>query len=191
MAAKIRTFIAVDIGSGVLGAIGRELPRLIAAAPDFKWVATEKMHLTLSFLGDLLDRDVPEICRAVTQAVQGIEEFEVEIVGLGGFPHNDRPRVVWAGVDQGRQELCELQAAVAGAVSQLGFPSDRDVYTPHLTLARAGREGHYSRDLVDLIGQMNRHSFGVTSVDEVVVYASYREKTGPNYVPMAHIELAY
>lgn len=191
MKSRIRTFIAIDISPMVLGSLDNELPKLTAAAPEFKWVQTNNMHITLSFLGDVPDRDIPEVCGAVEKAVSTIEEFELEIVGLGAFPRNDRPRVVWAGVRNGRDEVCQLQAAVGQAVQQLGFLSDREIYVPHLTLGRAGRSATFTQELVDLIAETQDKQFGVCSVDEVVVYASYPERTGPVYVPMASLSLTY
>ena len=191
MAARVRTFVAVDVGPGVRHSIGREMPNLIAAAPQFNWVNVENFHFTLSFLGQVHDRELPEICQSIRDAVQSIEEFELEIVGLSAFPSSDRIKYVWAGVGLGKQELCQLQAAVAGAANRLGFPRDRDVYTPHLTIARAARNGSSNDAILSVLEPLGERSFGVCSIDEVIVYASYMERQGPTYVPMSTIALSY
>jgi 2'-5' RNA ligase len=190
LAAKIRTFVAVDLAPGVRHAIARELPNLQEAAPHFNWVRAENYHFTLSFLGDVKDRELPEICKTFQNAAQSVDEFELEIVGLSPFPSNDRLKYIWAGVGRGKEELIQLQAAVADAALQLGFPRDRDVYRPHLTIARAGRERFANDQVAALLAPLENRSFGVCSVDEVIVYASYLERQGPTYVPMSTIALA-
>ena len=139
MAARIRTFVAVNVGPDVRQAIDRELPKLIAAAPHLNWVKSENFHFTLSFLGEVRDNELPEICKVIADAVKPMEEFELEIVGLSAFPSIDRIKYIWAGVGLGKDELCQLQATVADAANRLGFPRDRDIYTPHLTI-RADRQ---------------------------------------------------
>jgi RNA 2',3'-cyclic 3'-phosphodiesterase len=191
MAARVRTFVAIDVAPGVRHAIQREMPKLMAAAPHFNWVKVENFHFTLSFLGEVHDRELPEICNAIHNAVQSIEEFELEIVGLSAFPSSNRIKYVWAGVGHGKEELCQLQAAVANAANRLGFPRDRDVYTPHLTIARAARNGASQADILSVLEPLGERSFGVCSIDEVVIYASLLERQGPTYVPMSTISLSY
>lgn len=191
MAAKIRTFVAVDIAPGVRDAIRRALPKLMAAAPQFNWIRAEQYHLTLAFLGDVADREIPEICAAFQQAVRSFEEFELEIVGLRVFPSIARMKYLWAGVGQGREELCALQAAVAETAQRLGFPRDRDVYSPHLTIARVPRGGQDVGEVLQELQVLEDKLFGISSIDEVVVYSSYLEKSGPTYVPMSTIGLQY
>ena len=191
MAARIRTFVAIDVAPGVRHSILREMPKLVAAAPHFNWVKVENLHFTLSFFGEVHDRELPEICQAIQKAVQSIEEFELEIVGLNAFPSSDRIKYVWAGVEHGKQELCQLQAAVASAANQLGFPRDREVYKPHLTLARAARSDSSNDGILSALVPLGARSFGICSIDEVIVYASYLERQGPTYVPMSTISLSH
>jgi 2'-5' RNA ligase len=193
MSSKIRTFVAVDVSPGVRQAIQREIPRLQAAEPSWNWTKVQNYHFTLSFLGDVLDRELPEICESFRKSVASIEEFELEIVGLRPFPSIDRVRYVWAEVGYGKKELCDLQSAVADAANQLGFPRDREIYTPHLTVARAGRgpaRHDLNENLLAVLEPLQDHSFGVSSVDEVIVYSSLLEKQGPTYVPMSTISLS-
>ncbi len=191
MAARIRTFVAVDVGPAVRSAIARELSKLIAVAPRINWTNSDQYHFTLSFLGDVRDQEIPEICKVIQDSVKPIEEFELEIVGLTVRPSIERMKFVWAGVGYGKEKLCELQTVVADAASRLGFQRDREIYTPHLTIARAARSESPPLDSLDLLAPFAERSFGVCSIDEVIIYASYPEKAGPKYVPMSTIPLSY
>lgn len=191
MAARIRTFVAVNVGPDVRQTIDRELPKLIAAAPQLNWVKSENFHFTLSFLGEVRDNELPEICKVIADAVKPVEEFELEIVGLSAFPSIDRIKYIWAGVGFGKEELCQLQAIVAGAANRLGFPCDRDIFTPHLTIARVGKNESPNDATLSLLKPLENRVFGISSIDEVIVYASYHDKGGPTYVPLSTISLSY
>ena len=49
-------------GSGISLAVQQNLAK---DTTDVKWVEEENLHLTLLFLGEVEDRDLPAICRAV------------------------------------------------------------------------------------------------------------------------------
>src|SRR3954469_8283022 len=110
--ARIRTFIAVDPGAKIrdqLAAVQRELAK---DTTDVKWVEENNLHLTLLFLGEVEDRELPAICRAVQQACAGQARFQLAIEGIGCFPNPRRPRIVWAGVGAGSAELIALHDAL-------------------------------------------------------------------------------
>ena len=71
-------------------------------------------HVTLAFLGDVPDTDVPAIEGALDRAVEraGIAPFEADIGGLGAFPSPENPSVVWLGFERGGDRLTRLHDAV-------------------------------------------------------------------------------
>lgn len=186
---NIRTFIAVDVSPEVQIMARRLIQKLTQAGVDYRWVAPENMHLTLKFLGNIQDREVPDVCRAVTSAVANLPPISVTVRGLGAFPSRARPRILWMGIEHGHDELIALQQAVEAALHPLGFLRERQDYRPHLTL---GRQPAGQRDVVPWTELMESEAntiFGGFEVDAVVVYASYLERNGPVYTPMATIEL--
>ncbi len=66
-----------------------------------KWVEEENLHVTLLFLGEVVDRDVPALCKAVADCCAERNSFPLSIESVGCFPNPRRPRVVWAGVGTG------------------------------------------------------------------------------------------
>ena len=96
----------------------------------------EGLHFTLRFLGNATldeERRASEACMA---AVAGVRAFPLVIGGLGVFPSDRRPRVVWLGVRDGAANLMALQRRVEEELLRLGVITARDSFTPHLTLAR-------------------------------------------------------
>lgn len=186
---RIRTFIAIDVNDEVRRKAGRLMRELGDLSPEYKWVEPENLHMTLKFLGDVPEEDVADVCRHVERACEGVESFPISIEGLGAFPDRDRPRVIWAGVGEGREELCALHEGIERELKKMRFPEERQTYRPHLTLGRKKHRGRYDAAMVDAIVEHESFYAGDFMVQQVVVYASYLDKRGPTYTPMSRVNL--
>ena len=138
----MRLFVAVEVPADVRAAVSRVVEPLRAAAPGLKWVAPERYHLTLVFLGTVSESLVERVVVAMRAGCAGVEPFALELDGaLGTFGR----RVLWAGLVPS-PELAALAGRVAAAVGGVVPVPDADrEYRAHLTLARAGREPVRSR----------------------------------------------
>ncbi len=183
---RIRTFVAIDVNDEVRRKTARLMRDL---SPEYKWVEPENLHLTLKFLGDVPEEDVADVCRHVERACDGVESFPISIEGLGAFPDDDRPRVIWAGVGEGQEELCELHGRIERELKKMRFPEERQTYRPHLTLGRKKHRGRYDPAMVAAIRENAPFYAGDFMVQQIVVYASYLDKRGPSYTPMARVNL--
>ena len=70
MPAMIRTFIAIELDDATQDALD-ELVTQLKRQPGsnaVRWVATDNIHLTLKFLGDVVASTVPDLQRAVADA---------------------------------------------------------------------------------------------------------------------------
>jgi RNA 2',3'-cyclic 3'-phosphodiesterase len=187
---KIRTFVAVDVAETVQRRAARLIELLSPSGSDVKWVEPPNMHLTLQFLGDVPQADVHAVCQAVERAVAGFPPFRMGMLGVGAFPHVGRPSTIWIGVDEGASELGTLHRVVQRALKPLGFPPERRVYHPHLTIGRMRRGGGPARhELGQVLREQQAFDAGSSMVDQVVVYASYLERAGPSYQAMSRIGL--
>jgi 2'-5' RNA ligase len=132
----MRLFIAVNIPDDVKEQVTHIQKRLRAVPVDVRWVEEEKFHLTLKFLGEVKDEKLPAVVAALAGAIQGSSPFEATLSGLGVFPGMRAPRVIWAGMQQGQEELRSLAEKVDAALSCLGFEREKRKFTGHLTLGR-------------------------------------------------------
>ena len=190
--AKIRTFVAVDVSMAVQSLADKTIDELRPIAGDYRWSQNENLHLTTNFTGDIHEHEVPELCACIKKACSGFSEFALEFGGLGAFPRPDRPRVLWLGVQEGREEMRELQRALAERLfDDMGFPPDRNDYSPHLTLGRLNHSNGWKPELLKRLNGEDEDAQPTATcfVDEVIVYSSFREKHGPTYTPMATVEL--
>jgi 2'-5' RNA ligase len=186
----IRSFIAIPLAGEVQRA-ARKIARELKGEKDgMKWVPEDNLHLTLKFLGDVVDRDIPQVCKVIRESCQDIAPFELEFEGTGGFPSDERPRVVWAGIISGGEFLVELVARLETNLATLGFkPEPRD-YRPHLTLGRAGSGSRSaSPEVIEKVKRFKRRRLGILPVDQVRLYASFLDKEGTTYNVMDKIML--
>lgn len=125
-----RLFVAIDLPDSVKDQI---LSLREDDLPPGRWARRDALHLTLHFIGD-----APEaVARAYQRRLAAVKigAFDLQIMGVGQFPINDRPRVIWAGA-QNRPALRALHEAVGGALESEGFRCERRRFHPHITLMR-------------------------------------------------------
>ena len=129
------------------GGVQRRRPSRGAAAYDaVRWTSPENMHITLKFLGDVHEDDLP-LLREELEDVAGDSARLMLSLGTNGcFPGERTPRVLWTGMDGDLRRMSSLAARLDGAMVRCGFPSERRDFTPHVTVGRV-RSGTQKRVL--------------------------------------------
>jgi 2'-5' RNA ligase len=186
---KTRTFIAVDALDAVHAAALTAIDRLRGAAECVKWVEPDNLHWTMQFLGDLTDQEMAEVCLRTTRAAARHESFELAGLGVGAFPSIQRPRTLWLGAGQGRDELTALHTSIDEGLFSLGFRRDSRPFTPHVTLGRASHGGHTGPVVAERLAKLADFDGGIQEVAEVIVYASELSREGPTYTVLARAPL--
>jgi len=137
---KIRSFIAIELPQGLKAELAKLQVKLKIERPRVKWVSPDGIHLTLKFLGDIEPAAADRISQAMTEAVNGIEPFELHVAQLGVFPSPRQVQVVWVGLDGQLDTLDRLYKQLENSMAKAGFPTEKRGFKPHLTLARVGDE---------------------------------------------------
>ena len=169
-----RLFVAIDLPDETKDRI---LSLREDDLPPGRWPRRDALHLTLHFIGE-----VPEsVAQAYQRALSQVDApaFDLRIQGVGQFPAADRPRVIWAGV-QNTPPLRALHEAVGAALESEGFRRERRRFHPHITLMRFKkpiRRGPASRWIqahIDFYSEPVR-------VQQFVLYESELNPSGPVY----------
>lgn len=124
-----RLFVAIDFPPEVKA----QVETVCHDLRDVSWVKPEQMHLTLRFIGDVDTARFKQVKDAL-QAVR-FEPFALTLKGVGHFPHQGMPRVLWVGVDASGA-LKRLARDVERAIVGVGFEPERRPFSAHVTLAR-------------------------------------------------------
>jgi 2'-5' RNA ligase len=186
----LRTFIAIELSQDVRQRAADLITRLARTGVKVKWVESDKMHLTLKFLGDVSQEQIPTVCSTVADAVRGTGTFSIDCRGAGAFPRVSRPRTVWLGFGAGTEQLVRLQEVIDKALAKVGFPREGRKYKPHLTLGRVRDGGAGVSSLGDLVQHNSDFVAGESTVEQVVVFASELTREGPIYTVLGRARLA-
>jgi 2'-5' RNA ligase len=183
-----RTFIAVELSEPALSDTVRLLKRLETKLPDIRWSKEEQFHITLKFLGQVDNRRLPEVCSAARDVAMHVSPFELKLEQLGTFPQGKPPRVLWAGISSGSDQLELLHEQLDTRLSEIGFPIEPRRFHPHLTLGRVNRQAN--KGLIEDALRAANQSFGtLCEVEELVLMASRRDRRQIVYEVMDRIQL--
>ncbi len=189
---RIRAFIAIELPDPVKQSLASLMDKLRPAEhPYVKWADTEGIHLTLKFLGNIAQGQVPRIIEGIAQAAQGLSPFELQIGGLGVFPNLQRPRVIWVAVKGDVERLSTLQRGIDHVLLPLGFSREERPFTPHLTLGRLReRASPGERSSIGKLMMATEFEGGPTmEVKEISLMRSTLTPSGAIYSRLASVEL--
>jgi RNA 2',3'-cyclic 3'-phosphodiesterase len=179
--ARLRTFIAVDIGRKLRDCCIDMQENLARLGVDVKWVDAENLHVTLLFLGEVDERTIPAVCKAVAGVCAEREPFALSVEKVGCFGSPRRPRTLWAGIGEGAEELKALHDALEPPLLELGcYRHEERQFTPHITLGRA-KSADPDDTLPAALKKYATWNAGEVEVREVLVMSSELTRTGPIY----------
>ena len=178
----MRLFVALDIPDAVRRALRESIARMKPECDDARWVRPEGMHVTLKFLGETDGAKLDSI-KAALSPVNSDRPVDLDFRGLGFFPNEFHPRVIWCGV-KGSSNLVTLAASVDAALQPLGFSPESREFSPHLTLARF--DSHKGLDtLVRAANNLKSYDFGSARQSEFYLYQSVLKRGGAEYTRLA------
>jgi RNA 2',3'-cyclic 3'-phosphodiesterase len=132
----LRLFVALEVPDPPRRDLKRRVDSVRDRLPRARWVDLENVHLTLLFLGETAEGDVPALAAGLREAFARCPPLELRLVAGGTFPPGRPARVAWVGVEA-PEELMTLQADITrAAVEALGFEPEERPYRAHVTLAR-------------------------------------------------------
>ncbi len=105
----MRTFIAIELDEACRRRLVKAVELLRPTAGGVRWVSAESMHLTLKFIGEVDELDIPGAIEALGPAAEAGEQFTMRVSGVSGFPPHGRPRVIHVGIEEPDGVLAALQ----------------------------------------------------------------------------------
>lgn len=96
-----------------------------------RWEGTDKLHLTLKFLGDTEETKTDAVIKALEKNISKTGPISCEFERFGFF----LPRILWLGLRVG-EELFNLVKGINNDMELLGFEKEIRNFKPHITLLR-------------------------------------------------------
>ncbi len=149
-------------------------------------VAYNGVHLTLKFFGDLTVQQIRAASEVVSSVAAVVPGFDFRVRGLGAFPSERRPSVVWVGVTDG-EECASLVEALEVALGEAGFPLETRPFRPHVTLARV--KARPPERLAGLLSRFADTDFGCFPVSSIELIATELTPNGPLYTTLEEFKL--
>jgi len=191
----MRLFVGVELPGTIRhevdAAVGRIRSQLGRAAPglDARWVESDKLHVTVWFLGEVSEDRLSTVTDALSVPFR-TAAFSLRVAGFGAFPPSGPVRVIWMGIPEGGRELRAVNAETTERLVPLGFAAERKLYTAHLTVARVrdprSARGRALRDALNA-DPTDITPFRVTSV---ILFRSRLSPKGSQYEVMLQVPLS-
>lgn len=183
MSETIRTFIAIELNEETHSELSSLLSALKESDADVKWVAPEVIHLTLKFLGYIDDVKIKEVQKILDEIIKNFKPFVLSLKGIGAFPKLDYPRVVWVGVDAGKNETSQLAKELEDRLEKIGIPKEDREFHPHITLGRVKSSKNKDK-LKSIIETTKFEPRSKINVDHLTLFKSQLTTQGPIYTPL-------
>ena len=143
----LRTFISIPVPNSV-----KNVKQMLTSTCEdekvvIRWVKHNNLHITLQFLGFTPEKDIPEVKEVLSEIIKSQKAFDLTISNTGKFPNNDKPSVLYLGVDGNLKSLNILVNKIKEEVSLIGYGSDEKEYIPHVTVGKINYPQKFNPDL--------------------------------------------
>jgi 2'-5' RNA ligase len=179
----IRSFLALKPSLATVENLSTVQKRLRIECRDagiqVRWVPPPNIHITVRFLGQITEPMSHAVEDMLVPMISGIDTFDVEISGVGVFPNERSPRVIWAGIGDGADKLESVYQSVYSRLVKAGFNFEDKPFRPHLTL---GRIKHVEQNAIaPIIEPEATTPFGISTMHHFYCYQSDLLPHGAEY----------
>jgi 2'-5' RNA ligase len=177
----VRSFVAIELPEGWRRTLADATASLRHDSKEFSWVAQERLHITLTFLGEVDEPTLSRLRPRLERAAGRTAPFELRLGSGGRFGR----RVLYASVSGNRDQLIRLAERTTAASRREGIEVSDASRHPHITLARARQQADL-RPFTAALTDLHAPDWRVT---EVTLLKSLLGPD-PHYEPIAQFPLA-
>jgi 2'-5' RNA ligase len=180
----MRLFIAIDVSIEVvenLVLLQEDLQPLIKELGGRpKWLEADNIHLTLKFVGDIDPALMFTIRDELRDMGKTHSPFSFDSQGTGCFPNETRPRIVYAGIGSGLDEINVLREEIENRLEEKGITKDSRTFIPHISVGRI-KTRNKEVNLSEVIAPYVETDYGTSQIAEVLLFESRLDPSGPIY----------
>ncbi|MCC7540945.1 MAG: RNA 2',3'-cyclic phosphodiesterase [Deltaproteobacteria bacterium] len=184
----VRAFLAFNLDLAAtrrVVEVQRQLRAALTAEAGWKvsWVPPPNLHVTLKFFGEIDDTLAAPIRDALEPIIAKRRALRARARGIGSFPKDREPRVLWLGLDDRDAEvrgapLADLARQIDDRLAEIGFAKETRPFHAHLTLGRVKVAPAGWREALAPFAETDA---GQAHVTEVVLFRSDLSRAGAEY----------
>ena len=182
----MRAFVAVELPETVQQTLQDLQHALAESRADVAWVNQKNLHVTMRFLGEITDGQRRDIEALLSRLAAGTKPFQASLSMLGAFPSALAPRVIWVGIEAGKEQLVQLAKELEEGLRPLKIPTHDHLFIAHVTLGRV-RSSRNQRELVERMRHVAWKAPEPFMSDHLTLFQSTLASSGATYTLLASL----
>jgi len=130
-----RLFLGIPIGYEIQPLLNDIQSSMQYNNGKIKWVPYKNIHLTLTFLGNVVLENIPQLIQAIDNKID-FPCFKLSIENTGVFPSINFPKIVWLDIAKGIHDVVMLHKQVEKLVTIFKVHLNIRSFIPHITIGR-------------------------------------------------------
>lgn len=132
----MRFFIALDIPPESKDQIKKVQESIKQLIPEARLTDNDKLHITISFIGEQPDQLQQNLTGIINKAVSDIPTFNLTPSYLDGFPTIHHPNILWVGVKGDVDKLLIINERIRDGLRDRQIQVDGRRFIPHIAIAK-------------------------------------------------------
>jgi len=182
---RIRLFVALILNNHILDEIIKFRENIYPNNEITKWENKEKLHITLKFLGEVEEDNIPQIVNKLGSTINLHDKIEIYFSNIRIIYKYSIPKILWLGVKL-TQQLNKLYLDINNILNDVGFENEKRKFNPHITLLRI--KGNEDISKLEMFAK-EEIKLKNTFANEVALIKSVLYKNGSEYTKIKSFNL--
>lgn len=187
----IRVFFAISIPEELREKLVLVQETLKTKCHSIKWVKRENVHLTLKFIGEIPEDKLAGLSIILKNVADRHSSFLAVAEGIGSFPTIKNPKVIWAGIKEGHEQIANISRDIEEKAKKIGFAAEEKPFTSHITIGRVNQKDRRekSQELTEGLSALSGWKGGPMKVNSLLLMSSILKREGSEYTIVSECKL--
>lgn len=191
MSEKKKVFIGIEIPTDVKRQLWGVSESLQKFGCPIGWVNQEKLHITLVYLGYLIEERLDEVVTILQETGSAFSPFKAKMGEIGAFPSIKHPRVIFVSLNGGLKETQNIYDNLAFRLAKTGFKLEEQKFTPHVTLGRVKDNDFYlHKKIEEMLSRVKLPVFKSFQISTISLFESVKIEKGFIYKVLVSVPLS-
>lgn len=184
----MRFFIALEIPFESQEQLENVQERLKNLIPTVRLTDSNKLHITLAFIGEQSNDIKASLIEVIRNAVAEIPPFSLTPAYIDGFPNIHNPNIIWVGVKGDIDKLLLIREHTKDGLKTLGLLVDERRFTPHIAIAKI-HNFHLDSKTENSLASIMAKEFKPIKITSIKLFESIPEEGFHTHNTLAEVQL--